>query len=76
MLLTSILAGDFNQLPPVKDSLLYKKPIETNKTKISLNTIREEAYGSYTRDFSKVVILRENMRLKTSHANVSELKKF
>ena len=68
------MAGDFNQLPPVKDCLLYNKPRETKKTSNSSYTVKEEAYGSYLRDFTKVVILKENMRLKTSGAKLNDLK--
>ena len=70
-----ILVGDFNQLQPVRDTVLHKKPLRQQKDdkmkKQSTRTVKESAYLLFLQ-FRTVVILKENMRLKNGDGDVKE----
>ena len=55
-----ILFGDFTQLPPVKDSALYKVPV-WNDTSESEKTIKK-AFNLWNNEFTKAVCLSQVRR--------------
>ena len=55
-----ILFGDFTQLPPVKDSILYKEPVWSDNSESERQI--KKAYNLWNNEFDKAVCLPQVRR--------------